>query len=142
LAAGLVLAACVAPASATVRYVSVTFRANVGDPAVPYTMASCTVSIPEGSDGVAILTAAKGKCIDSYATKKYDFGTFLACIDAVCGEPNGSDAYGADEDFLLTFWRMFLNGKSTSYGLDSYGAAQGDVLEFSYAPSVVCFVPC
>ncbi len=120
--------------------VSVTLRVSPVTSASPVELTSCAVSVPESSDGIAVLDAAKASgCIDSYKATSYSFGTFVTCIDGLCAIAEGTDSLA---DSLVTFWMMSVNKATTSYGVDAYHAKAGDVLEFSYAVSVLCFVPC
>ncbi|MCA1834089.1 MAG: DUF4430 domain-containing protein [Actinomycetota bacterium] len=120
--------------------VSLTLRVSPGDAASPVPIAQCPVSVPASADGIAVLDAATAShCISGYDTVTYaGYGTFVTCIDGICGQPNAQTPV----DGLATFWHMFENKQSTSHGVDAYTAASGDVLEFSYAPSVICFIPC
>lgn len=86
--------------------------------------ALCPVSVPEGSDGVAVLSAAKtAGCIASYETLSFGFGRFVNCIGGVCGG-EGPGGYW--------YWGMHLQGVPTCYGVDDYRAANGDHLMFAY----------
>jgi hypothetical protein len=91
--------------------------------------AACPLTMAEGADGLAVLDAAKSSgCIGSYTTVTFaGFGTFLQCIDGVCG---GRDPRGA----ACWYWAMTENGVMTDYGVDGFRAGNGDVLSFTLAP--------
>lgn len=102
--------------------VTVTFGLSVGT-YLP-TGGACTLSVPSGADGVTVLEAAKtAHCIVSYQTVSFGFGRFVTCIDEVCGQSLGADG---------TYWNMYENGVSTTYGVDDFVANNGDELEFAY----------
>lgn len=126
--AALVLAASSTPAHAAGVTVSLALSAGTYAP----TGAACTVSVPAGADGIAVLDAAVAKaCIVSYDTVTFSgFGTFVQCIDEVCGNA-GTGTVG-------TYWNMYENGVSTAYGVDGFSADNGDELGFSYR--AFCFV--
>lgn len=86
---------------------------------------ACPVSVPAGANGLAVLDAAKAKhCIVSYTAETYTFGTFISCINEVCGAPK--------EALYLTYWEMSKNGHCTDYGVSDFSAANGDELTFDY----------
>ncbi len=118
------------PAQATSS--TVVFSAAFGPSVATHTAdspaAACEVTVAGGADGAAVLDAAMASgCIDSYTVNSFDFGTFLHCIDGVCGD---ADPLGAG----CWYWAMHLNGMPTEYGLDGYRAADGDVLSFVFLP--------
>lgn len=126
--AALALAAAAVPAQAD-HTVTVTFALSAGRYAP--TGAACPVVVDSGANGIAVLEAARARaCIVSYATVTYpDFGTFVTCIDEVCG--NGTAGVAG------TYWNMYENGVSTAYGVDGFTAGPGDELGFAYKP--FCF---
>jgi hypothetical protein len=88
------------------------------------TGAACTLTVPAGASGLQVLDAAVANlCINSYDTVTFDFGTFVSCIDEVCGQT--TPAAG-------TYWNMYENGVSTWYGVDGFSADAGDELSFAY----------
>jgi hypothetical protein len=109
--------------------VHVTFGLSAGTYAP--TGAACSLTVDAGADGIAVLDAAQAAhCIVSYRTVTYPgFGTFVTCIDEVCGEA----ATGASG----TYWNMYENGASTAYGVDGFVADEGDDLTFAY--QAYCF---
>ena len=121
------LAALATPAHAA--DVTVQFSVTVG--AYAPTGAACTLTVPAGADGLAVLNAAVARaCITSYDTQTFPgFGTFVTCINNVCGQP-GNGTIG-------TYWNMYENGVSTSYGVDGFTSNAGDELAFAYR--VFCF---
>lgn len=129
----LVLAA--APAGADHGSVTVTLDVSAGEPAATVPWARCALTVDHGDDGVAVLDAAVAAgCIDSYETSEDpNWGTFLECIDQICGAPA--------EAMRITYWRMSVDGQMTSYGIDGYEAADGDVLGFSYSTWGTCLTP-
>jgi hypothetical protein len=90
------------------------------------TGAACGLVVDAGADGVAVLDAAvAARCIVSYRTQTFPgFGTFVSCIDEVCG----TALTGATG----TYWNMSENGASTAYGVDGFSADAGDELGFAY----------
>ena len=98
------------------------------------TGAACEVVVDAGADGIAVLEAAKARlCIVSYRATPTAFGTFVSCIDEVCG--------GVLTPTTGTYWNMYENGVSTWYGVDGFSAQGGDELAFAYKPycfDVVC----
>ncbi|MDQ1712683.1 MAG: hypothetical protein QOE45_2133 [Frankiaceae bacterium] len=90
------------------------------------TGAACGLTIDQGADGIAVLDAAvAAHCITSYAVVTFPgFGTFVSCIDEVCGT--------ALTGTTGTYWNMYENGASTAYGVDGFVADAGDDLGFAY----------
>jgi imidazole glycerol phosphate synthase subunit HisF len=90
------------------------------------TGAACSLVVEAGADGVAVLDAAvAAHCIVSYQAQTFPgFGTFVSCIDEVCGS--------ALTGTTGTYWNMYENGVSTAYGADGFGADAGDELGFAY----------
>src|SRR5688572_22547505 len=68
------------------------------------TGALCSVGVPAGADGVAVLDAAvEAGCILSYQAETHpQFGAFVTCINEVCGAP--AEALG------ITYWKFFVDG--------------------------------
>jgi hypothetical protein len=125
--AGLLALGATTPAQAS--DVTVRFALSAGTYAP--TGAACELSVPEGASGLAVLDAAVARaCIVSYATESYpEFGTFVTCIDFVCGQ-----ALTATHG---TYWNMYDGGGSASYGVDGFVATDGAELGFAY--QVYCF---
>ena len=92
---------------------------------------ACPVTVAAGADGIAVLDAAQSAhCITSYQTVTFPgFGTFVTCIDDVCGE--------ALTGTTGTYWNMYENGASTAFGVDGFVADEGDELSFAY--QAYCF---
>jgi imidazole glycerol phosphate synthase subunit HisF len=120
--------ATAAPAHATPT-VLVSFAVSAGTYAP--TGAACPLVVDAGADGVAVLDAAvAAHCIVSYRAQTFPgFGTFVSCIDEVCGT--------ALTGTTGTYWNMYENGASTAYGADGFSAAAGDELGFAY--QAYCF---
>ena len=120
-AAAITVALVASPASAA--QVTVKFALSVGVYAP--TGAACPVKVPAGSNGVAVLKAAKAKhCIVSYRLQRYPgLGRFVRCINGLCG---------IDRPVFLTYWAMYENRGYTPYGVDGFKANQGDELAFVY----------
>lgn len=117
------------PASAA--DVAVHFQVSVGTaapPAVP--ISECSVSVPAGADGVAVLDAAEREgCIDSYeGSNDPQFGFFLECVNGLCETP-------------VTYWAFYENNDLASYGLGSFTAEAGDEVEVSYQTWLPCLTP-
>jgi hypothetical protein len=125
--AAVALAATAVPAHASDVTVSLAVSAGRYAP----TGAACALSVPAGATGVDVLDAAVAQhCVTSYDTVTYPgFGTFLTCLDEVCGN-GGTGTVG-------TYWNMYENGASTAYGVDGFSAADGDELGFAY--QAFCF---
>lgn len=104
--------------------VTVTFGVSAGRYAP--TGAACALSVPAGSDGVAVLDAAVARgCLVSYDTVTYPgFGTFVTCLNEVCGNDTTAG--------VGTYWNMYDNAVSTPYGVDGFTADPGDELVFTY----------
>ena len=106
--------------------VSVTLRISVGEPTVSPQYKSCGVTVVAGDDGVDVLEAAKvSGCISGYTVTPSTYGNYVSCIDGICETP-------------ATYWRMTENGSLTSYGVDGFSAAAGDVLGFSHTEWATC----
>lgn len=120
------------PAGAASSTVPVTLRISAAEPATTAELATCTMTVADGADGITVLDAAvTAGCIDSYETQTYaGIGTFVRCIDGLCGAP--------DEALNLTYWRMTENGSLTAYGVDDFTAESGDELGFSYTTWATC----
>lgn len=117
------------PASAA--DVAVHFQVSVGTaapPAVP--ISECSVSVPAGADGVAVLDAAEREgCIDSYqGSNDPQFGFFLECVNGICGTP-------------ATYWAFYENNTLSNTGLSFYEAQSGDEVEVSYQTWLPCLTP-
>ena len=98
-----------------------TLRVSAAEPfTTSAVIRSCSVKVPAAANGVDVLSrAVRDGCIESYETSSFSGGTFLDCIDGICGTAG-------------TYWRMTENGAMTSYGVDGFVAHPGDVLGFSY----------
>ena len=137
LAAALVIAAGFATTGAhAAGNVGVTLRIST----LTYANAdkSCAVSVPAGSNGIAVLSAATAShCISGYTLQSFTGGHFLDCVDDGvngnrCGDPAPS---------YLRYWAMRLQCTATAYGVDDYKAVAGDELTFSYEVSWAYGVP-
>jgi hypothetical protein len=124
-----VAAGSVASPAHALAPVHVTFGLSAGQYAPTGT--ACSLTVDGGADGLAVLDAAQAAhCIVSYRTVSFpDFGTFVTCIDEVCGQV----ATGASG----TYWNMYDNGTSAAYGVDGFVADEGDELVFAY--QAYCF---
>ncbi len=126
LAAAAALAVVPAPAHAV--NVTVGFGISVGTH-LP-TGQFCPVDVPAGANGLAVMDAAVAAgCIESYETEVYPFGAYVRCINRVCAAP--------PEALFLTYWHMYENGVSTSYGVSDFVASSGDQLVFAYTTWLV-----
>lgn len=80
----------------------------------------CAVSVPEGSSGIAVLSAAVSSgCISSYVAVETSFGNYISCIDGLCEQ-------------AVLYWAMRENCQFTDYGVDDFHADEGDELSFTY----------
>jgi hypothetical protein len=96
--------------------------------------AVCTLSVPTGANGIAVLDAAVAKgCIASYHTQHTSLGDFVDCIDGVCGD-TATGAY-------LTYWALYWDGTAASAGVDDFRAGTEHDLSFSYVTWVNCVSP-
>ena len=124
-----VLAAILAVAAALparAANVTVTLDVSFAEPLAHLEWARCDVSVAEGANGKTVLTkAVDAGCIGSWSGQDTQFGTYVVCIDEICG----NDAL---------YWRMTVGGDLTDYGVDDFDAGQGDVLGFSYAQWLTC----
>ncbi|MHB8512649.1 MAG: hypothetical protein ACYDCC_10770 [Actinomycetota bacterium] len=114
---------------------AVTLTFSVGEPATTAAVfATCHVSVPAGSNGIAMLNAAVSTgCINSYDTlKDPTYGDFLLAVDHIRGAHEASD---------VTYWRTTVNGAGATVGIDGYHAALGDVYGFSYTTWLGCLTP-
>lgn len=104
----------------------VTVTLAVSTQAYPVKIKDCPVTVTHGADGIAVLEAAKTRgCIASYSTTSYPgVGTFVTCIDQVCGD-GPSNQY-------LRYWAMRENCAYTSYGVDAFRSDAGDELSFTF----------
>lgn len=106
--------------------VNVTLRLSVAEPIASPQVKSCSVTVDAGADGLDVLEAAKDAyCILSYKAQPTSLGNFVDCINEICSA-------------VVTYWRMTENGAMTSYGVDDFSAAEGDVLGFSYTTWLTC----
>ena len=127
------LALCAVATPAHASDVTVQFGLSAGTYAP--TGAACTLSVPAGADGIAVLDAAvAAHCIASYRTTSFPFGTFVSCINEVCGQDTGVAEAGT---FAGAYWNMYDNGTSAGYGVDGFTADAGDELAFAY--QTYCF---
>lgn len=86
----------------------------------PLTTPACHLSLPEGSNGIAVLDAAVSSgCISSYVLTTFGNGHYVSCINSRC------EATGF-------YWGMYVNGIITCYGIDDFRTGQGKELAFSY----------
>ncbi len=95
---------------------------------------SCTVTVPAGSDGLAVLDAAKTSgCIASYTAVYYPEynDSFIDCINDRCTESVPP----------FRAWTMRENCVLTSYGAQGYSADHGDELSFTYETIATFFAP-
>lgn len=129
-----VVAALGAPSA---QAANVTVRLGVSAGTYAPTGELCALSIPADANGVAVLDAAVAAgCITSYETTTSSFGTYLSCLNDVCGDTTSG--------LYLTYWSMYENGAYTDYGVDGFRAADGDELTFAYKEGVswvACMLP-
>jgi hypothetical protein len=113
--------------------VTVTLEVRAGHVSTP-TAIACAVSVPAGSDGVAVLAKAKSTgCISEYTVQnRPPYGRFVLSIENVRGAAEALDA---------TYWSMTVNGTYTSYGIDGFQAASGQKLGFTYTTWLNCLLP-
>ena len=129
LATGLLVQPAHAAVSVTLRISSYTYAlADV----------TCTLSVSQGADGVAVLTAGVEQlCIEGFTTHQTSLGTYLDCIDDGTNGNRCGDPYPT----FLRFWSMRENCEPTGYGVDGFRAAAGDELSFTYETPATLFAP-
>lgn len=106
------------------------------DVATAAPLADCDVTVPSGSNGLAVLDAAVSiGCIDSYRTETHaQFGEFVTCINDLCGAP--------DAALNLTYWAIYVDGSYASKGVTSLSLpSDGTALAFSYETWATYLVP-
>lgn len=143
----LVLAAPARAASVTVTLsvnASVTFPYD--EPA--FTLHSCAVSVPAGSNGGDVLDAAvSAGCIAAWTSiADPTFGRFLHGVTAAGGtdSTDGRNEYTArflcgafpppnpGGSALFASYAFAVNGAAAATGIDGYSAAAGDAIQFHY----------
>ena len=125
-----IMVGTVAPA----RAANVSVQLALGAGHYAPTGAACAVSVPSGADGVAVLDAAVAqKCIISYHTVQFGSGTFVDCINEVCGD--------AATGFFLTYWALYWDGVAAPAGVDAFRAGTQGELGFSYVTWLNCALP-
>lgn len=97
--------------------------------AVPFTLPTgdCDVSVPAGSNGLAVLDAAvESGCIESYATEEFPpYGAYVSCVNQVCGDGTSG--------LFLTYWLVYVDGVCASEGISSLTfPGDGDTLGLNY----------
>ena len=128
----LVLLASVAALAVGVPAQAADVTVNFGLSAGTYlpTGALCPVSVPAGSDGVAVLDAAvDAGCIVSYQTESFGFGDFVSCINEICGLFQETPAASVG-----TYWGFYVDGEAALYGVNDYVSANGSEVVFTYEP--------
>ncbi len=122
-------------ANAAPSRVVVALRFSVGYPGEPlvHTMNECSVKVPRGGNGIAVLKAAKrARCIDSYVLSRSRYGvvdsqgnnsTYVACINGICRAG------------FTVWWLVYYGGPDSFYGdhrLERYRAGRSTTLEFRH----------
>lgn len=109
--------------------VSMTLRIAAGGN--PGAVKTCPVSVPAGANGKAVLDAAvASRCITSYQTNSG--GAYLTCIDP------GAAPVCEVGDGLVTFWAIYVDGRTAEQGILGFSAAQGRQLTFAYTSWLAC----
>src|SRR2546428_1357163 len=88
--------------------------------------AACPLSVPQGSDGIAVLNAAvANRCISSYSTTFG--GGYITCVSGVCeGRLNAAVP-------VCAYWAIISTDvNAMNNGILAFSADNGDVLELSY----------
>lgn len=128
------VALSVAPARAS--SVAITFGLSAGTDAP--TGVLCPLSVPALSDGITVLEAAKAAgCIESYKTTSFGDGTYVKCINDVCGPPEST---AGDLWMVPTYWAIYENGAYSDVGVDGLRAHAGDEFVFAYEQWATCLV--
>ena len=114
--------ALLSPLSAATETVAVTLDVTLSS--LDYK--SCDVALPVGSTAHdALDQAVEDGCISSWSGTHYDgIGTFVDCIDGVCGA-------------VATFWAFSVDDAFSDKGIDDVVVADGTTLGFDYQQWVV-----
>lgn len=133
LTGSIMLLAALGSIPAQAANVNVTLEVRAAHVVTPAVI-TCSVSVAQGSDGVAVLAKAKAVgCIDEYTMQdRPPYGRFVLSINNVRGAAEALDA---------TYWSMTVNGSYTSYGIDGYQAANGSRLGYTYTTWLNCLAP-
>lgn len=80
----------------------------------------CTVNVPAGADGFAVLEAARvAGCADGYTF----VGGFLDCVDGAGAKPNLCTA--CPPPYLAcAYWALWVDGKYADEGLAGFSAGE------------------
>lgn len=109
------------------------------DLALAAPLADCDVSVPAGSNGLAVLDAAVDVgCIDGYTLKPGQFAPYVQCIEKtvdLCETP--------DETLNAVTWIIYVDGSLTpaNFGVSELFFPPHHSLELSYEPWAV-HAPC
>lgn len=90
-------------------------------------LGDCDLSVPSGSNGLAVLDGAVAAgCIESYETQTHpQFGAFVRCINDICAAP--------DETFNITYWALYVDGRYATLGVSALTFPDhGSTLGFNY----------
>lgn len=125
LVAALLAGAFVPLMAAEADAVTVQLSVNAGTSALPAWRA-CDVVVPARADAGDVLDqAVLDGCILEWTSAEFpQFGRYVVSIDHVT-------------EAVATFWAFSVNGAMTDYGIDSYVAAEGDSVAFTYTEWVV-----
>lgn len=142
LALALSLAVLAVPTAATAASVSLTVETHATDRAdlepdeapdpVPGT-ASCTVEVPDGADGGAVLDqATEDGCIAGWDYSEFEGeGRFVTAIDRWRAPGYTCLALMAGLP-ACDWWENHVNGEIVGYGIDDYAAEDGDDVRWLY----------
>ena len=121
--------ATLGPGAAPVEASTVNVKFGVSAGYWAPTAAACTVQVPSGADGVAVLGAAVAKgCIVSYQVTSTAYGPYLKCVNEICDVADG----------LVTFWAVFDSSPFPApYGVGGFRADEGDELTVAYTNWVI-----
>lgn len=124
------LAALLLPAAHAAADVTVLLKVSAGTYLAPGEV--CPVHVAAGSDGNVVLDAAvKAGCITSWSGTRYSFGTFLDCVDGLCGH-NAGEAAAPLQDSDGTYWETSYGTHTASCALECYQATDLDVFGVTY----------
>lgn len=135
------LAASFVAAPGHAANVDVTLRVATGHYYNP--TAICRLSVPENSDGIVVLDAAKVTgCIQSYVAVLYPpYGYFIDCIDGTCTESSPPYRYWSMRENVNAAGVRSPVCPPTDYGVSGFRANHGDELSFTYETAATGVLP-
>jgi hypothetical protein len=94
----------------------------------------CSVQVPSGADGGAVLDAAVDKgCIAGWDYQEFDGARFVTSIDRLRAPGLTCLAFAAG---VCDWWQFHVNGEPAGYGIDGYEASDGDENRWLYRNTI------